>query len=84
MRVIDPGFRLPGNGLVSRLDHLANAEQFREKARLAGLQRILDPQRGADDKRRDAQPGGADWSAGQGQHGVNADRPEHRALAGHV
>lgn len=37
VRVIDPGFRLPGNGLVSRLDHLANAVERLDRGRLQGL-----------------------------------------------
>ena len=37
VRAIDPRFSLRGNGLVARLDHLANAVERLDRGRLQGL-----------------------------------------------
>ena len=52
--------------------------------RAAGLERILDAQSGSDGQRREPKAGRAHRGAGQGQHRIDPDGPQQRALARHV
>ena len=66
------------------VEHLPYALDLGVEARLAVLQRVLDADRRRHRQRREAQRDRAHGRAGQGQDRVDADRPQQRALAGHV
>ena len=63
---------------------LANARDLRVESRPAFLQRVLDAQRRADGERREPQRVRTHRRTREREHGVDADRSQQRALAGHV
>ena len=73
-----------GGGALRDVHHLADPLDLRVEARLAVLERVLDADRRAHGQGRQAQGARAHGGAGLGQHRVDADRAQQRALPGHV
>ncbi len=66
------------------IDHLAHPGDLGVKPRAAGLERILDAERGADGQGREVEPRGTHRCSGQGEHRVDSHGAQQGALARHV
>ena len=66
------------------VDELPDPGDLGVEPRPARLERVLDPERRPDGEHRDPEPPRPDRRPGEGEHRVDADRPQQRALARHV